>query len=111
MIICEGVDEMRHVVANTMLNFYHGELQEVGEVKCLKVALIEDEIVYRRNVKDASLSTSIPGPSMSYDDIVPPHIYMDIIDPFLSWTSWGDASDLSTSVSGPSMSASGPFMS
>jgi hypothetical protein len=32
MTIHESVDEMRRIVANTMLNLYRGGLQEVGEV-------------------------------------------------------------------------------
>ena len=44
---------------------------------------------------------SISGPSMSLDDIGPPHTYIDIVD--LS-SSWGDAPDSSTSVSGLSTS-------
>jgi len=44
---------------------------------------------------------SILGPSMSLDDISPPHTYIDIADPS---SSWGDAPDSSTSVSGLSTS-------
>jgi hypothetical protein len=114
MTICEGVDEMRHIVANTTLNFYHDGFQEVREVECLEVALTEDEIAYCESVEDVGPSTSVPGPftsvpgpSTSWDDIVPPHTCMGIIDPPSRWMSWGDAPDLSTSALGPSTSASG----
>jgi hypothetical protein len=58
MIICEDVNEMRCIMANTMFNLYRGGLQEVGEVKRLEVILTKDEIAYHRGVEDASPSTS-----------------------------------------------------
>jgi hypothetical protein len=107
-IIQEGVDEMRHIVANTMLNLCHGGLQEVGEAERLEVALTEDEIAYHENVGDVGpsmsiscLSTSDLGPSTSRDDIGHFHTYMDIIDSSLRWTSWGDTPHLFTSAPDP----------
>ena len=50
IIIQEGVDEMRRIVANIMLNLCHGGLQEVVEAERLEVALTEDEIAYHENV-------------------------------------------------------------
>jgi hypothetical protein len=32
----EGVNEMEHIVASSMLNLYCGGLQETGEVECLE---------------------------------------------------------------------------
>jgi hypothetical protein len=49
----------------------------------------EYEIVFRRGIRDVGLSTS-------WDDIGHPYTYMDIIDLFSSWTSWGDDLDPST---------------
>ena len=54
MIISEGVDEMRRIVARTTLDLCRGGLQEAVEVKRLKVVLAEDKIAYHGNVGDAS---------------------------------------------------------
>jgi hypothetical protein len=68
--ICEGVNEMKYIVANIVFNLCYGELYEVGEVARLEVILVEDEIAYHRSIWDASpsitvldTSTSDPGPS------------------------------------------------
>jgi hypothetical protein len=79
MTIREGVNEMRCIMANTMLNLYRRGLQEVEEAERLEVTLAEDGIAYFGSVGDAGPSTSIPGPSSS-------------------------VSGSSTSVPGPSMS-------
>jgi len=102
--ICECVNEMWHIVANTTLNLCHGGLQEVEKVKCIEVTLTKDMIAYRGSVRDA-------GPSTRWNDIAPSHTCMDITDLSSSWTSWGDAPDPSMSALGSSMSALGPFMS
>lgn len=86
------------------------------------MALAEDEITYRESVGDVGLFKSIlslsmsilgllsnisgpfmsiSGPSMSLDDIGPSHTYIDIADPSSSWV---NAPDSSTSVSGLSTS-------
>jgi hypothetical protein len=57
--ISEGVDEMGCIVANATLDLCRGGLQEVVEVKPLKVVFAGDEIAYHGNVKDSSLPTSI----------------------------------------------------
>jgi len=46
-----------------------GGLQEIREAKCIEVALVEDEIAYRKSVRDGGPSTSIPSPSTSWGDI------------------------------------------
>jgi hypothetical protein len=102
--ICECVNEMWHIVANTTLNLCHGGLQEVEKVKCIEVTLTKDMIAYRGSVRDA-------GPSTRWNDIAHSHTCMGITDLFLSWTSWGDTPDPSMSALGPSMSAPDPFMS
>jgi len=68
--ICEGVNEMKYIVANIVFNLCYGELYEVGEVARLEVILVEDKIAYHRSIWDASpsitvldTSTSDPGPS------------------------------------------------
>jgi hypothetical protein len=78
---------MRCIVANIILNLCRGELQGVER---LEIALIEYEIAYRGGVEDVDSSTS-------WDDIGPPHTYMNITDLFSSWTSWGNDSSPSTS--------------
>ena len=99
MTIHEDIDEMRCIVANTTFNICHGRLQETGEVECLEVASIEDEITYRESVGNTGPSMSIPWPSTSIlgmsmtvpdlftsdpglstscDDIDPPQTYMNI---------------------------------
>jgi hypothetical protein len=47
------------IVANATLDLCRGGLQEVVEVKPLKVVFAGDEIAYHGNVKDSSLPTSI----------------------------------------------------
>ena len=85
--IRKGINEMKHIVANTTLNLCRGRLREANEVECLEIALAEDMIAYRRSVVDAGLSTSNPCPSTrdpcpstSYDEIGHLQTYMDIID-------------------------------
>ena len=47
------------------LNLCRGELQEVEDVKHLEATLVEDEIVYRENIRDVGPSTSISDLSTS----------------------------------------------
>ena len=65
MTIYEGVNEMRHIVANTKLNLYCGVLQEIRKIKHLETALTKNEIAYCGSVMDVSLSKNIPRPSIS----------------------------------------------
>lgn len=83
MTIHESVDEMRCIVANTMLNLYCGGLQEVGEVQNLEVALAKDEIAYHESVGDVDPSTSILNPFMSVS-------CMSMSDPYPSYMSCDD---------------------
>jgi len=104
MTIHKGINEMRHLVANTTLNLCHGGLQEVGEVERLEVTLAEDKIIYYGNIGDGGSSTSVPGPStsvlglsISWGDISSPRTCTDVIDLSSSLMSWGDVSDSSMS--------------
>lgn len=65
MTIYEGVNEMRHIVANTKLNLYFGVLQEIRKIKRLETTIMEDEIVYCGSVGDVGMSKNIPSPSIS----------------------------------------------
>ena len=105
MTIHEGVSEMGRIIPNITINLYCGCRQKVREIEHLEATLLEDEIAYRVIVEDVGLSISIPspfksisgpfinilgssisdpGPSMSWDVIVPPHTYMDNTNPSLS---------------------------
>ena len=44
MTICESVDGMRCIVANSTPNLYHSGLREVGGVEHFEVVLAEEEI-------------------------------------------------------------------
>ena len=59
------MDEIRCIVAIITLNLCRGELQEVEDVKHLEATLVEDEIVYRENIRDVGPSTSISDLSTS----------------------------------------------
>jgi len=48
--ICEGVNEMKHLVANIVFNLCRGGHYEVEEVERLEAILVEDEIAYHRSI-------------------------------------------------------------
>ena len=62
---------MGRAMANNTLDLCRRGLQEAGEAEHLDAALADDEIAFREwghVVRDAGPSTSVPSPSMSWED-------------------------------------------
>ena len=81
-------------MANNTLNLCRHGLQEAGEAEHHEADLVNDEIAFRKRgkvVRNAGPSTSVPSPSMNWDDD-------STIGPSSSWGS----GDPSTSVPGHS---------
>ncbi|KAG5253194.1 hypothetical protein IMY05_001G0085500 [Salix suchowensis] len=64
MTIHEGVNEIKCIMTNIILNLYRDGFQEVGWDELFKAKLAESENVYHECARDVGLSTSIPNPSM-----------------------------------------------